>query len=217
MMAEEMMVKVEVKVEAKLSEWEEPDKPRTERTKNGGDVKRHRSRSRSPKRSKREDRRDEGEPHRRSRRDEDEPRRSRRDDDEPRRSRRDDDEPRRSRRDEDEPRRSRRDDDRKRDDDRHHRRDDSPHRRSRNDESPHRRSRNKSPKAPKLDDLPILNKIYEGTVTGVKDFGVFVSLKGIKGKAEGLAHISNLMTTRVTHPSDVVSRGDLVKVCTRWC
>ncbi|KAJ5932609.1 hypothetical protein N7516_007098 [Penicillium verrucosum] len=64
-----------------------------------------------------------------------------------------------------------------------------------------------------LDDHPVVFKIYDGTVTGVKDFGAFVNLKGVKGKVDGLVHVSAMQEgARVNHPSDLVSRGQPVKV-----
>jgi ATP-dependent RNA helicase DHX8/PRP22 len=78
--------------------------------------------------------------------------------------------------------------------------------------SPYRRDRKRSRSREKLDTEPILNKVYKGKITGVKDFGAFVSLYGLKQKAEGMVHISCLLTTRVNHPSDVVERGDTVYV-----
>jgi ATP-dependent RNA helicase DHX8/PRP22 len=36
-----------------------------------------------------------------------------------------------------------------------------------------------------LDDKPVLYKIYNGKITGMKDFGAFVQLEGIAGRAEG--------------------------------
>jgi ATP-dependent RNA helicase DHX8/PRP22 len=62
-----------------------------------------------------------------------------------------------------------------------------------------------------LDDTPMLNKVYEGHVTGVKDFGAFVNLHGVRGKVDGLIHISQF-GQRVDHPSDMVSPGQDVKV-----
>lgn len=38
---------------------------------------------------------------------------------------------------------------------------------------------------PKLDQQPVLYKIYNGRITGIKDFGAFVTLEGIAGRAEG--------------------------------
>jgi ATP-dependent RNA helicase DHX8/PRP22 len=64
-----------------------------------------------------------------------------------------------------------------------------------------------------LDDQPILYKVYDGRVTGVKDFGAFVNLLGVKGKVDGLVHVSAMQEgARVNHPSDLVSRGQPVKV-----
>ena len=62
-----------------------------------------------------------------------------------------------------------------------------------------------------MDDTPELNKVYDGHVTGVKDFGAFVNLHGVRGKVDGLVHIS-AFGQRVNHPSDVVSKGQEVKV-----
>ncbi len=64
-----------------------------------------------------------------------------------------------------------------------------------------------------LDDSPVLYKVYEGHVTGVKDFGAFVNLHGVRGKVDGMIHISNLVQgQRVNHPSDLLSKGQGVKV-----
>jgi ATP-dependent RNA helicase DHX8/PRP22 len=65
---------------------------------------------------------------------------------------------------------------------------------------------------PELDDAPVLYKIYDGRVTGVKDFGVFVNLYGVRGKVDGLVHISAMAEGKVNHPSDLVSRNQEVKV-----
>lgn len=64
-----------------------------------------------------------------------------------------------------------------------------------------------------LDDAPQLYKVYDGHVTGIKDFGAFVNLQGVRGKADGLVHVSQLVEgQRVNHPSDLVSKGQNVKV-----
>ena len=64
-----------------------------------------------------------------------------------------------------------------------------------------------------LDDAPKLHKVYSGKVTGVKDFGAFVNLEGVKGKVDGLVHVSNMKEgSRVNHPSDLLARGQPVKV-----
>jgi small subunit ribosomal protein S1 len=48
----------------------------------------------------------------------------------------------------------------------------------------------------------------EGTVTSLRDFGAFVDLGGL----EGLIHVSELGYGRVTHPKDVLTVGQQVKV-----
>ena len=71
----------------------------------------------------------------------------------------------------------------------------------------------KRPPTPEIDDAPKMFKVYDGAVTGVKDFGAFVNLKGVRGKVDGLVHVSAMQEgTRVNHPSDLVSRGQSVKV-----
>lgn len=47
-----------------------------------------------------------------------------------------------------------------------------------------------------------------GTVTNITDFGVFVDLGGV----EGLIHISELSWGRVTHPTQIVKMGEVIKV-----
>ena len=49
----------------------------------------------------------------------------------------------------------------------------------------------------------------DGTVTRLADFGAFVD---IGGGVEGLVHVSQLGFNRVEHPSEVVRKGDSVKV-----
>ena len=56
---------------------------------------------------------------------------------------------------------------------------------------------------------PELNKIYEGTVVKVVDFGAFVNI--LPGK-DGLLHISEISSERVENVSDVLSVGDVIKV-----
>ena len=71
----------------------------------------------------------------------------------------------------------------------------------------------KRPPSPEIDDEPILYKVYAGHITGVKDFGAFVNIHGVKGKVDGLVHVSALIEgQRVNHPSDLVSRGQTVHV-----
>ncbi|KAG0345797.1 DEAH-box ATP-dependent RNA helicase prp22 [Podila humilis] len=80
------------------------------------------------------------------------------------------------------------------------------------------RSRSRSPRGryekPRstIDDAPILYKIYTGKVTSIKPFGAFVTLDGVRGKAEGMVHIGMLSTGRVNDVSEVVKRNDFVRV-----
>ncbi len=54
-----------------------------------------------------------------------------------------------------------------------------------------------------------VNSVVEGTVTRLADFGAFVKLEeGV----EGLVHISELASRRVSRPDEVVSTGDVIKV-----
>lgn len=62
-----------------------------------------------------------------------------------------------------------------------------------------------------VDDAPQLHKIYEGHVTGIKDFGAFINIHHIRGKVDGLVHISRISSgQRVNHPSDLLSMGQTV-------
>ncbi|SDH38538.1 polyribonucleotide nucleotidyltransferase [Roseospirillum parvum] len=56
---------------------------------------------------------------------------------------------------------------------------------------------------------PEMDKIYNGKVVKVVDFGAFVNFLG---KRDGLVHISELAPERVKEVGDVVSEGDQVKV-----
>ncbi|NVM03421.1 MAG: 30S ribosomal protein S1 [Candidatus Helarchaeota archaeon] len=51
-------------------------------------------------------------------------------------------------------------------------------------------------------------KVMEGTVKNITDFGVFVDLGG----ADGLLHITDLSWGRVSHPSEIVSLDEKIKV-----
>lgn len=70
------------------------------------------------------------------------------------------------------------------------------------------------PPTPETDEYPLLFKIYQGRVTGIKDFGAFVNLQGVKGsKVDGLVHVSAMQEgARVNHPSDLLSQGQPVYV-----
>lgn len=64
-----------------------------------------------------------------------------------------------------------------------------------------------------VDDAPVLYKVYDGHVTGIQDFGIFVNLHSVRGKVDGLVHVSRLAAgQRVSHPSDLVSKGQQVWV-----
>jgi ATP-dependent RNA helicase DHX8/PRP22 len=58
-----------------------------------------------------------------------------------------------------------------------------------------------------------MHKVYQGHVTGIKDFGAFVNLHHVRGKVDGLVHISRIIAgQRVNHPSDLLSKGQEVWV-----
>ena len=54
-----------------------------------------------------------------------------------------------------------------------------------------------------------MNKIYNGKVIKIMEFGAFVNFLG---KQDGLVHISELADKRVAKVTDVVKEGDAVKV-----
>ncbi|KAI4460494.1 atp-dependent rna helicase [Holotrichia oblita] len=67
--------------------------------------------------------------------------------------------------------------------------------------------------SPELEEDPIPGKIYTGKVANIVPFGCFVQLEGLRRRWEGLVHISQLRAEgRVTNVSEVVSRGNKVKV-----
>ncbi|KAM0346702.1 hypothetical protein ACHAPU_005415 [Fusarium lateritium] len=89
------------------------------------------------------------------------------------------------------------------------------HRDSRKDRRGRRRhdddDRFRNAPAPEVDDSPQLHKIYQGHVTGLKDFGAFVNLHNVKGRVDGLVHVSRMSAgQRVNHPSDLVTQGQEV-------
>lgn len=58
-----------------------------------------------------------------------------------------------------------------------------------------------------VEDLYELGQLVAGVITNVVDFGVFAQIdEGV----EGLVHISELTDLPLTHPRDIVRRGDLV-------
>ncbi|CAL1694638.1 unnamed protein product [Somion occarium] len=66
---------------------------------------------------------------------------------------------------------------------------------------------------PSVDDRPVLYKIYNGKVAGLKEFGAFVQLEGVAGRVEGMVHVSNIQQgARANSAADLLSRGQSVKV-----
>ncbi|KAK4690090.1 ATP-dependent RNA helicase DHX8/PRP22, partial [Tremellales sp. Uapishka_1] len=65
---------------------------------------------------------------------------------------------------------------------------------------------------PIMDDKPVLYKIYNGSVSNVRDFGAFVSLEGVQGRIEGMVHVSQITGSRVNAASEVLTRNQRVKV-----
>ncbi|KIJ66187.1 hypothetical protein HYDPIDRAFT_86464 [Hydnomerulius pinastri MD-312] len=64
-----------------------------------------------------------------------------------------------------------------------------------------------------LDERPIMFKIYDGRISGLKDFGAFAQLEGVTGRVEGMIHVSNIQQgARANSASDLLSRGQQVKV-----
>lgn len=62
------------------------------------------------------------------------------------------------------------------------------------------------------DETPVEGKIYAGRVTNVMEFGCFVLLEGVRGRREGLVHVSQISQTKVVHPKDAVQRNQRVFV-----
>lgn len=53
-----------------------------------------------------------------------------------------------------------------------------------------------------------INKIYEGTVKNIQDYGAFVNINGI----DGLLHINEIAWVKIKHPSEVLKKGDKIEV-----
>jgi ATP-dependent RNA helicase DHX8/PRP22 len=69
------------------------------------------------------------------------------------------------------------------------------------------------PTPKEVDEYPILYKVYDAVVNGIKDFGAFANLQGVRGSPSGLIHVSAIQEgARVNHPSDLLSRGQSIKV-----
>ena len=64
------------------------------------------------------------------------------------------------------------------------------------------------PPPPPPGDGPVeAGRIYAGKVSNVMDFGCFVQLDGVKGRAEGLVHVSLIQSAPLRTPADAVKRG----------
>lgn len=64
-----------------------------------------------------------------------------------------------------------------------------------------------------MDERPVLYKIYNGRVNSLKEFGAFITLEGVKGRVDGLVHVSAIQQgARVNSAADLLSRGQTVKV-----
>lgn len=65
-----------------------------------------------------------------------------------------------------------------------------------------------------MDEEPIINKIYKGYVTGIRDYGAFIALEGLKGRREGLVHKSQIFldNRRIHNINDHLKRGQRVYV-----
>ncbi|HPN40199.1 MAG TPA: polyribonucleotide nucleotidyltransferase [Candidatus Cloacimonadota bacterium] len=57
---------------------------------------------------------------------------------------------------------------------------------------------------------PEIGQEFEGPVTRIEPYGVFVKILG--GVKEGMVHVSQMHTSRVEHPEDMVKLGDIVHV-----
>lgn len=99
--------------------------------------------------------------------------------------------------------------------------------------SDHKRGRDnwdRERRGQRLDERPVLYKIYDGKVSGLRDFGAFVTLEGVRGRVEGtslpetsrseiniilgLVHVSKIQqgSGRVNDPADLLRRDQPVKV-----
>ncbi|XP_064401685.1 ATP-dependent RNA helicase DHX8-like isoform X2 [Halichondria panicea] len=92
---------------------------------------------------------------------------------------------------------------------------DRSHDRGRYRRSPSPRSdrRERQEEKPLQPSQPEVSGIYDGKVTSLMNFGCFVQLEGVRGRHEGLVHVSQLRREgRVKEVAEVVSRGQRVKV-----
>ena len=104
----------------------------------------------------------------------------------------------------------------------HHHSRSSSHSSSHHHHSSRSRDRGEDAKAPPEvkheDSAPVEGQIYRGHVNNVLDFGCFVQLEGVRGKWEGLVHVTQMShpsgsrTASVQHAPDAVKRGQTVYV-----
>lgn len=57
---------------------------------------------------------------------------------------------------------------------------------------------------------PEIGEEFSGPVTRIEPYGVFVKILG--GVKEGMVHVSQMHTSRIEHPEDMVKLGDIVNV-----
>jgi ATP-dependent RNA helicase DHX8/PRP22 len=89
----------------------------------------------------------------------------------------------------------------------------SPRRRSPSPRRGYGRDRDQGRNDRRPDDRPVLFKIYSGKVTGLKDFGAFVTLEGVAGRVEGVS-----VSTTVTRNTDLRRRnGTYIEHSDRTC
>uniref|UniRef100_A0A1I7XLM6 S1 motif domain-containing protein n=1 Tax=Heterorhabditis bacteriophora TaxID=37862 RepID=A0A1I7XLM6_HETBA len=77
----------------------------------------------------------------------------------------------------------------------------------------HSRERNRrNDRSHRIPETPEVGHIYNGRVNSIQSFGAFIQLDGLRHRAEGLCHISQLKNERVNAVADILSRGQRVKV-----
>ncbi len=57
---------------------------------------------------------------------------------------------------------------------------------------------------------PEIGEEFEGPITRIEPYGIFVKILG--GVKEGMVHVSQMHTSRIGHPEDMVKMGDIVHV-----
>jgi polyribonucleotide nucleotidyltransferase len=59
-------------------------------------------------------------------------------------------------------------------------------------------------------EVPEIGTLSEGIVTRIENYGVFAKIMG--GVKEGMVHVSEMHTSRINHPLDMVKLGDKIQV-----